>query len=80
MPPPPGLPGQRKLLSVMFTDIKGYSKKMNEDEKLALALLKIHNDKINRVVAANGGRVIENVGDEFLVSFDRMELMMPGKR
>lgn len=69
-PPPPGLPGQRKLLSVMFTDIKGYSKKMNEDEKLALALLKIHNDKINRVVAANGGRVIENVGDEFLVSFE----------
>ncbi|MCZ6775149.1 MAG: response regulator, partial [Ignavibacteria bacterium] len=62
-PPPPSPQDQRKLLSIMFTDIKDYAKKMNLDEKLALALLKIHNDKISRVVARYGGRVVENIGD-----------------
>lgn len=60
----------RRLLSVMFTDIKDYSKKMNRDEKLALTILKIHNEKMKRIVTRFGGRVVENIGDAFLVSFD----------
>lgn len=61
---------RRRLLSIMFTDIKDYSKKMNENEKLALALLKVHNDKMNRTVARHGGRVVETIGDAFVISFD----------
>ncbi|MFQ5798414.1 MAG: response regulator [Bacteroidota bacterium] len=61
---------RRRLLTVMFTDIKDYSKKMNENEKLALTLLKIHNDKMNRTVTRHGGRVVEIIGDAFLVSFE----------
>ena len=61
---------QRKLLTVVFTDIKDYSKKMNEDEKLALKLLKTHNNKMNRMVTRHRGRVVEIIGDAFLIAFE----------
>ncbi len=61
---------RRRLLTVMFTDIKDYSRKMNEDEKLALNLLKVHNKKMNRNVRRHYGKVVEIIGDAFLVSFD----------
>ena len=32
--------GTRKLAAIMFTDIRGFSKKMGEDETVAMALLK----------------------------------------
>ena len=60
----------RKLLAVMFTDMKDFSKKMNKDEKLAIALLKRHNAILERCSRRHGGRVIEIIGDAFLVSFD----------
>ena len=59
----------RKLLAIMFTDIEGYSRIMNEDENLALRLLKLHNEKMNRAVLQFSGRVIETIGDAFLISF-----------
>ncbi|MEK7250974.1 MAG: response regulator [Bacteroidota bacterium] len=62
--------GYRKLLSIMFTDIKDYSKKINQNEKLALALLKAHNETVSKAVAQFGGRVIEIIGDAFMVSFE----------
>ena len=61
---------RHRLLSIMFTDMKDYSKKMNEDEKLALALLKTHNDMVTRAVSEYGGKVVENIGDAFLASFE----------
>jgi DNA-binding response OmpR family regulator len=60
----------RKLLSVMFTDMKDFSKRMNEDEKSALVLLKRHNDALTRAVTSHGGRIVEIIGDAFLVSFE----------
>ncbi len=62
--------GKRKLLSIMFTDLKDYSKKMNQNEKVALMLLKTHNETVSRSVAQFGGRVIEIIGDAFMVSFE----------
>jgi len=62
--------GKRKLLSIMFTDIKDYSKKMNRDEQLALTLLKAHNETVSRTVAQFNGRVIEIIGDAFMLSFE----------
>jgi DNA-binding response OmpR family regulator len=60
----------RKLLSVMFTDMKDFSKRMNEDEQSALLLLRRHNKVLTREVTSHGGRIIEIIGDAFLTSFE----------
>ena len=59
-----------KLEVVMFTDIQGYSRRMEQDEKRALALLDVHNAIVRRAVSAHGGREVKTVGDSFLVLFD----------
>lgn len=61
--------GSRRLLSVMFTDMKGFARKMNVDEKLAMSLLQKHNALITRIVKRHGGKVIEVIGDAFMMSF-----------
>lgn len=59
----------RKLAAVMFTDIKGFSRKMAENETGAFDLLKKH-DALMRVLATKyGGRVIKSIGDSFMVDF-----------
>jgi len=65
------IPGKysRKLLAVMFTDMKDYARKMNTDEKLALKLLGIHNELIKNSVSGHHGVIVENVGDAFVVTF-----------
>lgn len=60
----------RRLLAVMFTDIKDYSKKMNTNEKLALKSLEVHNGFIKEVVLKHGGDIIENIGDAFVIIFE----------
>ena len=60
----------RRLLAIMFTDMKDYSRKMHEDENLALKLLSIHNDIIKKKIVVFTGRIIEIIGDAFLVSFN----------
>ncbi len=65
-----GKQGRRKLLSIMFTDIKDFSKKMNRNEQLALTLLKLHNETVSKSVARFNGRIIEIIGDAFMVSFE----------
>ena len=61
---------ERKLVAIMFTDMVGYSKKMNEDENLGLTLLRTQNDLISHAVATHGGTVVETIGDAFHVSFE----------
>ena len=60
----------RRLLAIMFTDMKDYSRKMHEDEKLTLKLLSIHNEIIKNKIDVYKGRIIEIIGDAFLVSFN----------
>ncbi len=60
----------RKLLAIMFTDIKDYSKKMGSDENLAIKLLGIHNDIVKEVVKFYDGKIKEVIGDAFVVSFE----------
>lgn len=59
----------RRLLAIMFTDMKDYSLKMHVDEKLALQLLARHNEIIKNKIKNFHGRIIEIIGDAFLVSF-----------
>ncbi len=61
--------GTRKLAAVMFTDIKGFSKKMAENETAAFELLRTH-DALMRVIASKfEGKVVKSIGDSFMVDF-----------
>jgi len=61
---------KKKLLSIMFTDIKDYSKKMNLNEKQAIEMLREHNQIMNNTIESFNGNVIEIIGDSFLASFE----------
>jgi len=61
---------RRHLMCVMFTDIKNYSQKMNEDEHQALLLLQTHNRLMKEIIAEYDGNIVEIIGDAFLVSFE----------
>ncbi len=61
---------RRHLLSLMFTDIKNYSKMMNRNETLALHLLEVHNKLMNETSARFAGKVVEIIGDAYLISFE----------
>ncbi len=61
--------GTRKLAAVMFTDIKGFSKKMAQNETAAFELLRTH-DALMRVIASKfQGKVVKSIGDSFMVDF-----------
>ncbi|MGB6649039.1 MAG: response regulator [Bacteroidota bacterium] len=60
----------RRLLSLMFTDMVGFSAKMNKDERRALKLLKKHNTHVGRAISQEGGRIVEIIGDAFFASFE----------
>ena len=53
----------------MFTDMVGYSKKMQADENKALALLEEHNTLLESQIKAFDGKIIKTIGDAFLAEF-----------
>ena len=59
----------RKLAAIMFTDIKGFSRKMGKDEKAAMEILKKHDAMMRVFVAKHAGKVIKSIGDSFMVDF-----------
>jgi two-component system LytT family response regulator len=61
---------KQRLLTIMFTDIKDYSKKMNQNERSAIEMLEKHNRIVDAAIENFGGNVIETIGDSFLASFD----------
>jgi len=61
---------KRNLKCIMFTDIKDYSKKMHSDEHSALLLLQNHNRIMEDIIHEHKGKIIEIIGDAFLVSFN----------
>lgn len=60
----------RKLSVIMFTDMVGYSKKVQENEDHALALLNEHNLILENQIRMYKGHVIKTIGDAFLADFD----------
>jgi len=61
---------QRHLLAIMFSDMKNYSKKMNEDETMALRLLQDHNKIMKSTIEKFNGKIVEIIGDAFLAAFE----------
>ncbi|MGD1044872.1 MAG: adenylate/guanylate cyclase domain-containing protein [Bacteroidota bacterium] len=59
----------RKLTAIMFTDIKGFSKKMAKNETNAFELLKTHDALLHVLAAKFDGRVIKSIGDSFMIDF-----------
>ena len=53
----------RKLAAIMFTDIVGYSKMIEKDEKSALAHLDEHNEIIKPIINRYDGEIIKLIGD-----------------
>ncbi len=62
--------GTRRLQTVMFTDIKGFSAMMSADEQATVELVLEHRDTVRARLAEHGGVEHETIGDAFLTLFD----------
>jgi formylglycine-generating enzyme required for sulfatase activity/dienelactone hydrolase len=60
----------RQLAAIMFTDIVGYTKLMGSDEDRALRVLNLNRELHIRHIEIYGGKLLKELGDGMLVSFD----------
>jgi len=58
-----------RLEAIMFTDIAGYARLMDEDEDRTIALLRKHNEIVLPLIDSEGGEVVDAIGDGLLVVF-----------
>lgn len=58
-----------QLAAIMFTDIAGYSRLMEEDEERTIRLLKHHNEIVLPLIESAGGEVIDAIGDGLFVLY-----------
>jgi len=58
-----------RLAAIMYTDIVGFSRMMEDDEAGTLQILHLHNDLVRKAVERRHGTVIKTIGDAFLVDF-----------
>jgi class 3 adenylate cyclase len=62
-------PKEYRLAAIMFTDIVGFSRMMEENEKATLKLLEYHNEIVQKHTEELRGSVIKTIGDAFLIDF-----------
>lgn len=60
----------RRLSAILFSDIHGYSRMMQNDEVGTLALLDDHNHLFFPIIEKNNGRIIKTIGDSIMAVFD----------
>jgi TolB-like protein/class 3 adenylate cyclase/Tfp pilus assembly protein PilF len=60
---------QRHLAAILFTDIVGYTAMMQQDESLAMALVKHYLDVLKKTVSDHSGQVLNDYGDGSLCTF-----------
>ncbi len=61
---------KRKLVAVLFSDIKGYTAMVQENEDIALAHVNRHREVLEAHTDGNGGRIVTFYGDGALVIFE----------
>lgn len=61
---------QRRLAAILATDMVGYSRLMENDERGTIARQKAHrNEAIDPKIAEHGGRIVKATGDGLLIEF-----------
>ena len=61
---------ERKLATILSTDVAAYNRLMSEDKVGTLATLKAHRAEfIDPEIASHGGRIVKLMGDGALVEF-----------
>lgn len=58
-----------QLSAIVFTDIAGYSRMMEEDEERTIRVLRRHNTIVLPLVERAGGEVIDAIGDGLFILF-----------
>lgn len=66
----------RKLRAIMFSDIVGYSKMMQNNETEALKILQKHKDVVTEISAKYGGKIIKHIGDEILIESESAVMLV----
>ena len=61
---------KRKLSTVLFADIAGYTSLMQTDEQQAMLYLNQFKETIEKIVPINHGEIIQYYGDAVLLTFD----------
>ncbi len=62
--------GNRRLKAIMFTDIKGYSAMMGQDEQRTVRAVLEHREIVRECLKDHDGTEHETIGDAFVVLFD----------
>lgn len=60
----------RRLAAIVFTDVVGYSARMQVDEPGTLALVHADFERMRALCAHHGGQVLKSTGDGLLLCFD----------
>lgn len=60
---------QRQLAAIMFTDIKGYTALMQDDEKQAVNLRERHREIFEKITETYNGKIVQYFGDGTLSVF-----------
>ena len=64
---------KRKLSTVLFADIAGYTSLMQTDEKQAMLFLNQFKKFIEKIVPLHQGEIIQYYGDAVLLTFDSVK-------
>jgi TolB-like protein/class 3 adenylate cyclase/Flp pilus assembly protein TadD len=64
---PPG--GERRLAAIVFSDVVGYSARMQRDEAVTMALVGADFARMATLAAGEGGEVLNTMGDGMLLAF-----------
>jgi class 3 adenylate cyclase len=59
----------RGIKAVLFSDMKGYSSKMSQDEDRAFRLLEEHDRLVTPIVTHHHGNLIKKIGDAIMAAF-----------
>lgn len=60
----------RRLSTILFADIAGYTSLMQSDEPKAMQFLSSFKTELNKTVPSFGGQIVQYFGDACLLSFD----------